>query len=225
MDVEEFVTRHLPYARSRVLEVGCGDGEFARALDRRGFVVTAIDPEAPHGELFERVPLEDFRSRTAFDAVVAARSLHHIHDLEAAVEKIHGLLRKDGVVILDEFGWDQMDAETANWYLSKVVDVRPEDDPLQPDDFPAAWIAEHDDLHDSISIRRALALFFREILFERTPYLAKHLLKQPKLIEEESRLIRSGDIKGIGFRYVGVRDRRPGESRKDEIPTSKPRLY
>ena len=34
---------------SHVLDVGCGDGVLARALGRRGFHVTGIDPQAESG--------------------------------------------------------------------------------------------------------------------------------------------------------------------------------
>ena len=55
------------------------------ALDDLGHQVTAIDPAAPDGAIFQPVALEDFADPVEFDAVVASRSLHHIHDLGAAL--------------------------------------------------------------------------------------------------------------------------------------------
>src|SRR5919202_5559733 len=76
IDVIDFVLSQLGDGRRRVLEVGCGSGELARALADAGHDVTAIDPEAPEGPLFRRVTLEAFDDPRPFDAVVASRSLH-----------------------------------------------------------------------------------------------------------------------------------------------------
>jgi 2-polyprenyl-3-methyl-5-hydroxy-6-metoxy-1,4-benzoquinol methylase len=89
VDVAGFVASHLGPPPARVLEVGCGNGDLARALAARGYEMTAIDPEAPDGDIFRRASLEDFNEAGPFDAVVAVRSLHHVHDLEGGVRKIH----------------------------------------------------------------------------------------------------------------------------------------
>ena len=88
MNLEPFVATHLPTPPARVLEVGCGHGALAFAMAGLGYDVLAIDPRAPEGELFERVSLEDLADPGPFAAIVANRSLHHIHDLHAAIEKI-----------------------------------------------------------------------------------------------------------------------------------------
>jgi len=100
-DLLAFVTAHLPAPPASVLEVGCGRGELARALVETGREVTGIDPEAPDGPPFVRVTLEHFETPDRFDAVVAASSLHHLHDLPAALDKISGLLVPGGVLIRD----------------------------------------------------------------------------------------------------------------------------
>ena len=61
--VEEFVLEQVGASPARVLEVGCGEGELARALARAGHFVTAIDPRAPEGNIFQRVRLEEFFAR------------------------------------------------------------------------------------------------------------------------------------------------------------------
>jgi SAM-dependent methyltransferase len=73
MDAFDFVTAQLPSGPARVLEVGCGHGRLARALDERGYQVVAIDPAAPEGAIFQSVSLAEFADPTPFDAVVASR--------------------------------------------------------------------------------------------------------------------------------------------------------
>ena len=203
MDVETFVVSHLDPPPARVLEVGCGSGDLARALADRGYDVTAIDPEAPVGDIFRTTSLEDFDDVGPFDAVIAVRSLHHVHDLEGGLDKIHDLLAEGGVLILDEFAWDQMDRRTADWYVSHLSEPNHHDESLIAADFPAAWIAEHDTMHDSVTLTAAVDAVFERRLFEWGPYLAEHWLKRPDLVAEEEGLIRTGDINPLGFRYVG----------------------
>jgi 2-polyprenyl-3-methyl-5-hydroxy-6-metoxy-1,4-benzoquinol methylase len=96
MNLEPFIVAHLPAAPTRVLEVGCGRGALAHAMARLGHEVLAIDPGAPDGAPFQRVALEDLADPGPFDAVVASRSLHHIHDLPGAVARIASLLAPGG---------------------------------------------------------------------------------------------------------------------------------
>jgi SAM-dependent methyltransferase len=205
MNVESFVRDHLPSASERVLEVGCGTGELAIALARRGHSVTAIDPEAPEGPIFKRLSLEEFVDEDLFDAVVANRSLHHVHDLAAGLDKIHSLLRPGGVLILNEFAWDRMDDRTARWYLSKRSEPDPKDSSLLPDNFPHAWVEERSDLHDSNKMLRLLDGRFSRESFEWVPYLAEYYLERPDLLAEEEDLGHHGEISLIGFRYVASR--------------------
>jgi SAM-dependent methyltransferase len=59
--VEEFVLGQIGDSPTRVLEVGCGEGELALALARAGHSVTAIDPRAPEGPIFRRARIESSR--------------------------------------------------------------------------------------------------------------------------------------------------------------------
>lgn len=76
---------------------------------------------------------------------------------------------------------------------------------MRPGKFLDAWIAEHEGLHDSMTMRRTLDDLFQLKVFEWIPYIAEDYLKRPDLINEERELIRSGDINPLGFRYVGIR--------------------
>ncbi len=140
----EFVLSQLPPTPARVLEIGCGKGELALALAADGYEVVAIDPEAPEGEIFRRTSIEAFGEPGPFDAVVASRSLHHVHELGAMLDKVLRLLR--GPLILNEFAWDRRE-------------------PMTP-----AWEEEHEGLHGYGVMRAELDARFEERFFEWRPY-------------------------------------------------------
>lgn len=202
MDVFRFVIAQLPSAPARVLEVGCGDGRLARALDKLGYRVVAIDPAAPEGEIYQPVSLEDFVDPARFDAVVASRSLHHIHDLAGGLSKLQHLLVPGGRMIVVEHAFDQLDEPTAGWYLEK----RRAKGPHAPSSLTAClaeWEADHAGLHGYAGMRQELDLRFTERWFAWTPSLYLELGKA--LEREERRLIEAGSIQATGFLYVGER--------------------
>jgi SAM-dependent methyltransferase len=186
------------------LEIGCGAGELALDLGERGYRLTAIDPRAPSGSIFREVTLEDYDEPGTFDAVVANRSLHHIHDLRAALEKIRSLLQPGGVLVLNEFAWDQMDEPTAAWYLSRADETKSEHGSLRPETFLERWNSEHDDLHTYPVMRDGLETHFRSQHFEWVPYISRYRLERDDLEAEEALLIERDRIQPIGFRYVGL---------------------
>jgi len=127
-----------------VLEVGCGRGELARALAEAGYDVLAIDPEPPDGEIFRKTTIEELDEPGPFDAVVASLSLHHVHDLGAALDKLRRL--SAGPLILNEHAWDRLE-------------------PMTPE-----WEAEHEGLHGYGVMRAELDARFEEQFFEWRPY-------------------------------------------------------
>ena len=168
-----------------MLEVGCGRGELAGALTGEGYEVVAIDPEAPEGAIFRRTTIEDFDDVDGFDAVVASRSLHHVHDLGGGLDKLVRLLR--GPLVLDEFAWDRLDGATAEQFGIFLPD----------------WYEEHEGLHGYDALRRELDARFDERFFEWRPYLYRY--DEVDVDEaEERRLVELGAIAALGFRYVGT---------------------
>jgi SAM-dependent methyltransferase len=142
----DFVLSQLEPPPRRVLEVGCGEGKLARGLAQAGYDVLAIDPEAPEGSIFRRTTIEAFDEPGRFDAVVASLSLHHVHDLGAALDKLGRL--SDGPLILNEFAWDRLE-------------------PMTPE-----WEQEHEGLHTYGVMRAELDGRFEERFFEWRPYSA-----------------------------------------------------
>jgi SAM-dependent methyltransferase len=180
-----------------VLEVGCGAGNLARALADDGFSILAIDPEAPDGTIFRRTTLEALDAADPYDAAIATYSLHHIGNLDAALDKIVGLLAPEGRLVVEEFGWDRVDKPTAEWYAQ-------ERDQPSVDSVVAEWRAEHEGLHPYEAMRSALGERFVESFFEWRPYLYR-CLEREELEEPEREAIVHGRIQAVGFRYVGLR--------------------
>ena len=200
MSLQSFVGAHLPPAPACVLEVGCGRGGLARAIAGSGYEVVAIDPDAPRGQLFQAVTLEEFAATDRFDAVVASRALHHILDLRGALEKIAGLLRSQGCLILDEHACDRLDEKTARWYLEQRA-ASEAGAPSSLKGCLADWEADHADLHGYAAMRKELDRRFTERFFSWMPYLHGELAGVDE--EEERALVEAGAIQAMGFRYVG----------------------
>jgi SAM-dependent methyltransferase len=200
----EFVLEQVP-PPARVLEIGCGDGELARALAGAGYSVTAIDPRAPEGPIFRRNRLEDFSDDDAFDAVVASVSLHHVEDLDAAADKVRSVLRRGGLLIVEEFARELFAGATARWYFDQLRALAIEEP--EPDDFEEwlrRWNEEHPDVHPFADLKRAIDARFTERHFAWTPYLYDYRLGD-SLEPLERELIQSGAIDATGVRYVGER--------------------
>jgi SAM-dependent methyltransferase len=144
LELIDFVLSQLPPAPARVLEVGCGEGGLARALAAERYEVVAIDPEAPQGPIFRRTSIEAFDDPGPYDAVIASLSLHHVHDLGGALDKLVRIL--DGPLILNEHAWDRLE-------------------PMTPE-----WEEEHAGLHGYGVMRFELDAHFEEHFFEWRPY-------------------------------------------------------
>ncbi|MGH3032627.1 MAG: class I SAM-dependent methyltransferase [Gaiellaceae bacterium] len=207
MHLTDFVLTHVPPVPARVLEVGCGRGDLARALAAAGHEVTAIDPEAPEGPLFRRVTLEDFAGAEPFDAVVASRSLHHVPALGVAVDKIAALLRPGGVLVLNEFAKERLEGPTAEWYYVQRRALAAAGGRSAPGTLEECLDEEHADIHAYGDMRRELDRRFGERLFAWLPYLHDEL---GEVVSEELErsLIEAGAIQATGFRYVGETARR-----------------
>jgi len=223
--VEEFVRGNIGDSPTRVLEVGCGEGELALALARAGHSVTAIDPRAPEGPIFRRARIEEFTDPDQFDHVVASLSLHHVEDLSMALDNIADLLRPGGTLIVVEFAWDRIDEAMAEWALDRLPAASPSEKPswlgrccrgwtrggeggshYHGDDAEAhfaGWAGE-EGLHNSRQVRAELERHFVERHFEWVPYLYPDL-GDGVSESDESAAIESGTINATGFRYVGTR--------------------
>lgn len=216
-DVADFIQAHLPPSPAGVLDVGCGDGWLCHRLERAGYEARGIDPGAPDDPLLTPVGLDDFDHRDGFDAVVAVLSLHHMPDVDGAVEKIADLLAPAGIVVVVEFAWDRFDDRTARWCLERLPAQLDEEnwlhercarlrererrgDALRASDLMHRWAAE-EGFHSSSSMLASLRGRFSERTFGWSPYLYPDL---PEVTAEQERAaIDAGEVAPTGFRFVG----------------------
>jgi SAM-dependent methyltransferase len=193
MNRNALIRGELPPPRARVLEVGCGSGELARALSADGYDVVAVDPNAPDGAIFRRTTIEELGDEGPFDAAVASLSLHHVDDPGVVAARVRSLLKPGARFIVREFAWDLVDEPTARWDYAR----RGRDGGLDE------WREEHDDLHGFAPLRAALDAHFSEHSFEWGPYLAEFEPGEGHAAEERE-LIEAGKIRAVGFVYVGL---------------------
>jgi SAM-dependent methyltransferase len=219
--VEGFVLDRIGDPPARILEVGCGKGDLALVLDRAGHSVTAIDPRAPEGPIFRRVGIEEFSEPGPFDHVVAILSLHHVEDLEGALDKMAGLLHTGGTLVVVEFAWDRIDSRTAEWALARLPDAsasgkhswlerccrrraRDGGDKAGASHAEAqvAECAGEEGLHSSGRMREEIGRRFVERSFAWWPYLYPDLDDTSEA--DELAAIEAGEINATSFCYVGA---------------------
>jgi hypothetical protein len=156
------------------VKAGKESGRLARALNRAGFDVVAVDPKAPDGRIFRRCRIED---------------------LDEAPQ-VSGLLRARDRIIVYEFAWDQFDAKTANWFWMRRAGLSPRMRRHLGGRSPSDCTYRQ--------MRRELDRRFTARFFAWTPYLHEY----PGGLgseRQERRFIEAGEIRPMGFRFVGQR--------------------
>jgi SAM-dependent methyltransferase len=206
-----FVRANLPSPPARVVEIGCGRlGGFVPEVARAGYDAVGVDPEAPLGPSYRRVAFEEYDEPQPIDAAIACTSLHHLADLDRAIDKLASTLAPTGRLIVVEWVHEQLDEATARWcferlsadgdtYLHHHRDAWAESD-LAWGDYFRQWAQEEHGLHPWSSVKRALDARFITEHSELVPYYFPTLDVSE---DEEVAAIRSGLIRAGAVRYVG----------------------
>jgi SAM-dependent methyltransferase len=177
--------------RSRVLDVGCGDGALVERLAAYGLDAVGVDPNAPARPRLIRQRVEDASSIGRFDAACSVMALHH-SDLVRVLATIVLLLRPGGRFFVSEFSWEGYDERAASWVAAHGGSTTVED-----------WRAEHEDLHTGAVVQAALAAAFDTLSLTERPYLAR-MVGEPALEREEQRLMEEEALPAFAWWYCGI---------------------
>ena len=225
-----FFTSRIPLG-AEILEIGCGEGQVAFELLSRGYRLTGLDSDP------ELVATAQKRGARAFmaswpefdsapvDVIAFTRSLHHISPLRAAVGRAQDLIRRTGLLLIEDFAFGEANETTIAWFLEVLNSKRGltlinpvagqlVTDLLNSKDSMAVWHRNHDHgLHSMTAISRAVAERFIIRETELVPYLYRYLVpvvaETPEaaafvdeVLQEEARLGKQGDVVLLGRRIV-----------------------
>jgi SAM-dependent methyltransferase len=199
-DFLPFVRDHLPPAPARVLEVGCGEeGGLIQDLAKSGYDVVGVDPRGPDGDRYLRSAFEevaDVLSAEPWDAVIAARVLHHVEPLDDGVAL---LARLAPLLLVDEFAPDLIVADVQTWYEMRRAAAGDVQAPTSIDE----WRRRHPGLHGHKVVLGTLRRYYEERELIWVPYLHRWL--RSSAVEAEERVaIASGVISAVGWRWAGA---------------------
>jgi SAM-dependent methyltransferase len=105
------IIRKIPN-NSFFLDIGTGNGEFIKKIIERGFSGEAIDVSKDAVKLAQKrlsniknvkvkhADLYKYEPRVKYDIVFCFEVLEHVKDDELAMKKIHGLLEKNGYLVM-----------------------------------------------------------------------------------------------------------------------------
>ena len=253
LDTYHFVKAMIPKTSQSILEIGCGNGYLTLELARDGHAVVGLDTSsdilavAEHtrkahpkttgfGALeyicadIEIWPVNEGR----FDIIVLNRTLHHLHNFQAILAKIQWLLKPNGLLICQDYAYDRLDHQTANWVyamqrllflgdLSTKDPVITTNESLSIKALQTGWFGKAEKREHRLNryeeMVHAFQMFFHQQHAYWVPYLFVYIIgngicpvspeKERALItflrDLEEHLIAIGTIQATGFRYVGTR--------------------
>ncbi len=105
--------------KGQLLEIGAGTGAFAHAMTKKGWTVTALEPDAASRERalatyqINIVPIEELFTLTEnkFDVITLWHVLEHVHDLNDYIRTFYKLLKPNGRLIIAVPNYTSYDAQ------------------------------------------------------------------------------------------------------------------
>ena len=133
--LQDWLLDQLPMHGERALDAGCGSGRHAIVLAERFDRVVGIDISetlinlaragpSPPNVRYQVCDLMDFTDPEGFDLVFSSTTLHHLPDLDAALQHLRGLVRAGGrVVLIDNVARRPSRKMLPNWTPARWVHV------------------------------------------------------------------------------------------------------
>lgn len=191
----EFVMEAAPRGARGVLDIGCGIGNVAMHLVAHGYRVTGIDESrasvrrcARRGIRAIHADFAEYETDERHDVVLFSRSLHHMKDLRGILRKAGGMLAPGGVVLIEEFAFEEVDEFAASWLLTMlrlaVASGLATKQPRLPGRHRPVldwWKGIHrHKIHDGETVIAAARSCFSVSRLERVPYLFRYLVPELK---------------------------------------------
>jgi len=144
----DFIVSAIPQKSNPFLDVGCGDGLVTRQLQLRGYNIVAIDASLKSVERARKngveaihSKLEDYDHRP-FDCIYMSRALHHMPPLKQTLDKVSKLLTENGMLVIEDFGFDLADEAACAWLFEQSRRVLAELTEPVGCDFHHDWLHE-----------------------------------------------------------------------------------
>jgi SAM-dependent methyltransferase len=121
----KLVTR-VNQGQGRILDVGCGTGDFLQACEQKGWSIAGIEPNEKARQLastktnfndYQRTVEELIESNPgSFDVITMWHVLEHVPNLADFIDKIKSLLKPNGVLVVAVPNFKSWDAKHYNSY-------------------------------------------------------------------------------------------------------------
>lgn len=101
--------------KKRILDYGCGTGDFLNHLSKQGWQTSGVEPSATARSIAQSKSLEVSEDLDSlindgkFDAITLWHVLEHIHDLNDTIQNLKSLLKKDGILLIAVPNHDSLD--------------------------------------------------------------------------------------------------------------------
>lgn len=108
--IAKIVLKYLPSLQTRILEIGCANGQLLALLKEHGYKnISGIDPSPLSTEIARRIHGVKVSSNTlsdmtltkgSIDFIILAGVLEHVRDINPALLKLRNLLSEDGSIFI-----------------------------------------------------------------------------------------------------------------------------